>query len=75
MIGQSPFSESFQIIGGTFFRGTFDESTRIESEDNAGVGKNVIDSRIIVPTLPGGLACHNGTESCFDSHTLTETSF
>jgi phosphoribosyl-AMP cyclohydrolase len=30
---------------------------------------------LLIQVEEKGPACHNGTESCFDSHTLSETSF
>lgn len=55
ILEQSPFSESFQIVGGVLFNGVFDESTEERSADNSGVTSKVINSRVIVPTLPTGL--------------------
>ena len=66
----SPFSELFQIVGGSTFYGIFDKSHIEDNKDSGNVTQKKLKPRIIVSTVPSGLTERsteitraNGTET------------
>ena len=50
-----PFSETFQIVGGSTFKGVFDRSHMEENKDSGNVRQKKLYPRILVSEVPSGL--------------------
>ncbi len=51
----SPSSETFQIVGGSTFKGIFERSHLENNKDSGNVMQKKLTSRILVSTIPAGL--------------------
>ena len=51
----SPSSETFQIVGGSTFKGIFDRAHKEDDKDSGNVTQKKLTPMIMVSTIPAGL--------------------